>query len=535
MQGPMPAPSTRMSALTTYTETNELSVTRIARSDRVGLIARVVALTVLISAAAVYEAAHVSAVSAPEVWVHLRTGVWILQNHSIPHTGLFSQTPILAWDDSTWGFDVVLAGIYRLFGLRGIPILLILLKLTFALVTYLLARAGRANFWGAVLLSTVAQYVIAGLQPLPYVFSILFFASEFLLLLRARLAGQSRSLFWMPPVFVLWANTHIQFIAGLIALVLFLVATWIERMLRDFGFCWIDDRIAQVRLQTIGIATGLSFLATLFTPYTFHLLPRAFRVLYSAVGFEHFSEMTSMSFRRPQEYMLMLLVMAAFLALGRRRSLALFEVLTLIAGMLVAFRIQRDAWLVVLPAIAVLSRGFRFEQKEKQAPSSLSQSSARWAAASLSLVIVAIAAMFLPGPQPLMAKVSEDFPVKACDYIREKRLPQPLFNAYIWGSFLTWYLPEYPVSVDSRIELYGNDRLAAYFDVVGGTKRLEEEPTVARAGTLLIERQSAMSKALMTLPGLKSQYQLVYSDDIASVFVPHSTHEESYSVGRTPQ
>lgn len=522
-----------MSALTTYTETNELSVTRIARSDRVGLIVRVAALAVLFSAAAVYEAVHVSAVSAPEVWVHLRTGVWILQNHSIPHTGLFSQSPILVWDDSTWGFDIVLAGIYKLFGLRGIPILLMLLKLTFALVTYLLARAGRANFWGAVLLSTVAQYVIAGLQPLPYVFSILFFALELLLLLRAR-AGESRSLFWMPLLFVVWANTHIQFIAGLIVLVLFLVATWIERLLRDFGFCWIDDRIAQVRIQTTGIAAGLSFLATLFTPYTFHLLPRAFSVLYSAVGFEHFSEMTSMSFRRPQEYMLMLLMMAAFLALGRRRSLALFEVLTLIAGMLVAFRIQRDAWLVV-PAIAVLSSGFRFEQKEKRAPSSLSQSSARWAAASLSLVIVAVAALFLPGPQALMAKVSEDFPVKACDYIRENRLPQPLFNAYIWGSFLTWYLPEYPVTVDSRIELYGNDRLAAYFDVVGGTKRLEEEPMVARAGTLLLERQSAMTKALMTLPGLKSQYQLVYSDDIASVFVPNSTHEESYSVGQARQ
>jgi hypothetical protein len=131
-----------------------------------------------------------------------------------------------------------------------------------------------------------------------------------------------------------------------------------------------------------------------------------------------------------------------------------------------------------------------------------------------------IAAFCLPGQKRLMDKMNPYFPVKACDYIRENRLPQPLFNAYIWGSFITWYLPEYPVTVDSRVELYGNDMLAEYFDIIGGKKLLESEPMVAHAGTLLLERQSAMAKALTNLPTLSAQYRLVYSDDIASVFVP---------------
>ena len=54
-----------------------------------------------------------------------------------------------------------------------------------------------------------------------------------------------------------------------------------------------------------------------------------------------------MSFRRPQEFAIMLLLMTAFLVLGRQRSLALFELLILVAGTLVAFRIQRDGWLAV--------------------------------------------------------------------------------------------------------------------------------------------------------------------------------------------
>jgi hypothetical protein len=43
---------------------------------------------------------------------------------------------------------------------------------------------------------------------------------------------------------------------------------------------------------------------------------------------------------------------------------------------------------------------------------------------------------------------------------------------------------------------------------------------VARAGTLLLERNSAMAKALRNLPALRSQYRLVYSDEMANIFVP---------------
>ena len=51
-----------------------------------------------------------------------------------------------------------------------------LLKAAIAAATFLLAYSRRGDFWKAVALSALAQYVISGLQPLPYVFSILFFA-----------------------------------------------------------------------------------------------------------------------------------------------------------------------------------------------------------------------------------------------------------------------------------------------------------------------------------------------------------------------
>jgi len=68
---------------------------------------------------------------------------------------------------------------------------------------------------------------------------------------------------------------------------------------------------------------------------------------------------------------------------------------------------------------------------------------------------------------------------------------------------LIWYLPDYPAAVDSRMELYGDEVLTKYFDVVGGKERLDSDSMVTRAGTLLLERNSPMAKALRNLPGVQ--------------------------------
>jgi len=216
----------------------------------------------------------------------------------------------------------------------------------------------------------------------------------------------------------------------------------------------------------------------------------------------------------------MLLLMMAFLALGRLRALELFELLMLSAGTAIAFRIQRDSWMVVLPAVAVLASGFLSRPNDDDSDRA---SAFKWGGAyvaGITVLVLVIAALRLPSRDVLMGRVNQNFPVKACDAIVANKLPAPLFNAYSWGSFVTWYLPQYPVIVDSRTEMYGDDNLAKYFDVVGGKGRLEDAPMVATAGTLLLERNSAIAKALTNLPRLRSQYRLVYSDEIASVFIP---------------
>jgi len=115
----------------------------------------------------------------------------------------------------------------------------------------------------------------------------------------------------------------------------------------------------------------------------------------------------------------------------------------------------------------------------------------------------------------LLSKVSEKFPVRASDFIRQHELPNPLFNHYEWGSFLTWYLPGYPVAIDNRTDNYGEDLTLAYFKLTTGQVPMQSDASLARAATILLEADSEMGKALSSLPG----YKQVYLDDQAMVLV----------------
>jgi len=481
-------------------------------------VGRTLALVLLFSASALYESVHLFSLSDSNVWLHLRAGAWILQTHSVPHQGLFSQYPTLSWMDCSWGYDVLLAAAYKIFGLRAIPLLLMLFKVALATMTFWLARKAKARFWAAVSLSAVAQYVIAISQSLPYALSMIFFGIELLLLESSRKTGKVKPLYALPALFLLWANLHPLFLLGLLLLILFVISTWIESWTRRSAVTWLDREIRPLARQPVLTLSACSLLAAMVNPYTIHLFPAAYRSLYSAAGFSYFAEMRAMSFRQPQDFALMLLIMGTFLALGRRRSLRVFELLALTAATLLGFRLQREAWMAALIAVAILADAIARMARDGE---SQEESRDWWEHAACAVIVTAIlvlAVFRLPPQDSLQARVRQTFPVKACDFIRDHGLPQPLFNEYSWGSFLTWYLPEYPVAIDSRLELYGDEITEGYFKAIAGGERLDAYPALGNAQTLLLPKQSGMVKALTTLPALTSQYRLVYSDDLAAVF-----------------
>jgi len=475
---------------------------------------RVLALLLLLTTGTLLTAfSPLTALLNGDIWWHLRTGAWIVQAHAAPHTGLFSQHADRYWVDCSWGFDLLAFAVYKLLGIHGLAAMLMAFRLALAGVTFLVAGGRKGCFWCAIVLSAIGQYVLTGLALRPNLFSTLFFGILFCLLIETRRSGNVRLLFFVPPLFVGWANLDAQFLNGLVLLAVYIAAEIAEGV-------WRKPIVLLNALSRVLGIVALSVVATFLTPYTFRLFSGAFENAYGKVLYENFQEMQAMAFRRPQDFALLLLVMGAFLALGRQRSRDLFKIGTLVVFIVLAFRLQRDAWCVVLPALAVIGDAVAEWQwrSEERRPDQV-RGWEKPVVAILVLAVFVVAFTRLPNDQLLMKQAERAFPVKACDYIRANRLAGPIFNTYYWGGFLTWYLPEYPVSIDSRLALYGDNITDRYFKVSNGNQRLETESTFTGARIILLERGSGMLKALTTLPALKGEFSVAYQDNVATVLV----------------
>src|SRR5258708_17226817 len=104
-----------------------------------------------------------TAVADPDIWWHMRVGRWILEHHSFPHNGLFSSTGAThTWAAYSWGFEVIVALLYMLLGLKGLAIFVILFQVTLVLVFFLAMRILSGGCWVAWLLAAVA-FLVFGL------------------------------------------------------------------------------------------------------------------------------------------------------------------------------------------------------------------------------------------------------------------------------------------------------------------------------------------------------------------------------------
>jgi len=500
----------------------------VERGDKSGLFAatlpRMVAAIALFSAAGLVEARQagsVSSLSDSDIWWHLSSGLWMLQHQALPRSGILSQAAGQSWIAASWLYDLKLAIFYKVFGLRTIPIFAMSLKAGVSIIAFLLAGGRRGSFWVAASVSAIAQYVLAALPATPAYASVVFFGIELLLLLEMRRAHRMKLVFWLPPLFLVWANVDVQFVYGLGLVILFLISLVLERLGSDLGGYsfkdreWIRDR--KVRI-TLAIGAAFCVVATVITPYFYHVYGVFLEKTFSAAN-PYLEETYAPGFRQPHDYVLMLFVMCAFLVLGMRRSRDPFLIGVLVLSTALAFHSRRDIWLVALAVCAVMGETNAKTSKDCEAEANLRVDGLRgrefWIAVGAAVLVVALSAAILIPREPgaLLAKASENYPVGACDYIRQNHLPQPVFNALEWGGFLTWYLPEYPVAIDGRIDLYGGEFIVQYSQMMNAGIRYTEFPPIANAETIVLPQAAIMAQALSSLPA----YKVVYRDKVAMV------------------
>jgi hypothetical protein len=450
-----------------------------------------------------------------DVWWHLKTGDWILQHGAFPHTGILSRSaPDHPWAAYSWGYEVLLSRFYAWFGLVGIGLYGTLLTLMVAFSIYWMVRRLSGRFWIACLLAVGCCYSFLFLMmPRPVFFSIALLCVVLTLLLEAQRTGNVRELYWLPLIFLLWANLHIQFIYGLAIWALFVAVNIAQRLAERFGF--VSEYLQESKLPVGPLAAlfGVSVVATLIGPYSYHLYGVIFAYSRSQLIYSMITELQPLSFRGYENFVELLLAGAAFFVIARPTKINLFKIALLVMTCVVGFRTMRDSWFLCICAASCIADLPR-EPDEREADNTLPE------LAVVFMVVVVALFIFAPGLEfnmrGLDRAVTGRFPVNAVNFVRQNHLPGPLFNDFDWGGFLTWYLPEYPVSVDGRTDLYGDELNQRLLETLNGEACYKTDPYLNDAGLVLLRRHDGLSSALELDP----RFRKIYEDQMAVVFVP---------------
>jgi hypothetical protein len=444
-------------------------------------------------------------------WWHLRTGQWVVENGAVPQHDPFSAFGYdKPWVAYSWLFEVLIYGLQRAFGLAGPLIYQTTLALAVVAAIHRLVARREPRFLVATLLTGAAVVALAALfKQRPWLFTILFSTLTLDVVLDLRSGRDNRLTWWLPAIFALWANIHIQFIYGLFILGLACIAPTIDRLLLH------NDERGEIRSKTIWILTALCTLATLLNPYHVRLYFVVVEYATQPGPFQFINELRAPDFRELSEWVMLALAAAAIFVLGRRHRLSTFDVLLLAAAGFFAFRARRDLWFLVLAAVAVLA-------DRQSGPVAASERFAftwpRFAVvfAAIALLIPAVWQARRLSDGTLDRAVADVFPVEAAKVARA--CPGPLFNDFDWGGYLIWALPDHPVVVDGRTNLHGDERLSRLGATWAGANGWKDDPDLVSA-RVVIANVSTPLAALLAAD--KDHFKCVHDDKLAKVFIPH--------------
>ncbi len=455
-------------------------------------------------------------VDDPDIWWHLRTGQWIMEHGKVPTMDFFSSYGTgSSWIAYSWFFEIIVYGLHSAFGLVGLVLFTVLLSLMIAIALHLLVRRGNLPFTAEIGLTAIGLFCLKPqLSPRPWLFSILFLIIELYVLLSTVNSERSRRLSLLPLLFVCWANTHIQFVYGLAILLLFAAEPIVRQMTHPSAK--LSDAELR-RFRTLLFVTVLCFGATLINPYHSHIYRPVFEYALQTSVFHNIEELHPMFFQSPGDWLVLALALGAAFALGWRRETRMFPYFLLGFGAILAFRAKRDAWVLVVAALAVIShhRADNFVQDKVQ----FAFRKIILVAAGVILSLCAIGVYRDISEASLRAQVASVFPADAAAFAKNTHQQGPLYNHLDWGGYLIWTLPTLPVSMDGRTNLHGEQRIARSLSTWAGNPGWNADPELNNARLVI----ASIKQPLNFLLRRDSRFRLIYEDKVAAIFVANDT------------
>lgn len=450
-----------------------------------------------------------------DVGRHIRVGRTILETGTIPHTDLFSHTmfgaPFVPYE---WLSEVITAAADRAFGLAGVALLAALLYFAAVIAMYRASDELGAPQLLAFPVALLGLFLMSvHLLPRPHLFTTAFAGLFVVVLLRFARTGRPWTLAPLPPLMLMWANSHGGFLIGFILLVAFVVGallrspefstgrTAVKPLLLVLGLCVGASLVNPAGLELWRHTTGylgIDFLVAQTQEYRSPDFHQMYGKLFFVCLFAGPALwMTGRVRVTPLAAGLFLFFAAA--ALHSARNLPLFTVAVLPWLPLWA----ADAMRAGPRTAVVLTRLRDLERTDRLLRPGVSL------VAGLALCWLAL------GPASSGYRFDPDvFPVGAV--VGQGRLDTSghVFNQLTWGGYLLHARPDIPVFIDGQTDFYGEKLSRDYLRILDGRPGWDEVLDRYEIDWTLTERGRPINQLLELDPA----WSLSYEDDLTQVY-----------------
>ncbi len=459
---------------------------------------------------------HNRAVLDPDIWWHLRTGQWIVEHTRVPATDPFSTFGGgRQWAAFSWLFEIVAYGLFRALGLMGIWLFRAGMICAVAIALHRLIVKREPTFvWAIGLLALALVALLPIGSERPWHFTILFSIATLAAIEEIRQARRPWWLWLLPLAFALWANLHIQFVLGLAFLGLAAL----------FGL--IDDCIVKAPMKR-RLTSGTLCLVTLFfacllatgiNPIGYGVYRVVHEYASHSSVFNTIQEHRAPEFRALSDWCLVLLAGLAAFAIGRQSSRDNYLIALLAVATFLAFRSDRDGWVLVLAALLVLT-----SQSPRSYPLSERFDYTRRRMLAVSAIVASLLLLLACwkdfSPRGLGQAVERSYPAEAAAFLERSVTPGAIYNQLNWGGYLIWRLPAYPVTIDGRTNLHGDERIDRSEKTWSGRSDPCADPEFLTARIIVADRTTALAKILRVDP----RFEPIHEDPVAVIFRPRDT------------
>jgi hypothetical protein len=448
-------------------------------------------------------AAIIANLPSVDLTYHLRAGAEMLDGRGIPTVDTWTFTVAgTPWTDQQWGAQVILAAVYRVAGWTG---LVLLRSGLIAVIFGCLLAIGLQRGLGmrrAAWLTLVAFLVSAvALALRPQLIGMAIFAVILLLVTDRR--AHPRRLWAIPLLMVLWANVHGSFFLGPVVLGL----AWLED---------VHDRVPGAR--RLLVIAAVSVLAACLTPFGPWVWSYAVGLSTNPEVTARITEWQPTSLRSIPGIAFFASAMAVVALIARRGRTTPWPTLAWLAVFFLvgAYALRGVAWwpLGAVAAIAgVLVTG---PATDPSRPEPLGSPLLRRLNLVVATAIVVVGIALLPVWRPLDPDLGApegvvgNAPPGITATLRDLARPgDHLFNPQPWGSWFEFALPDLPVAIDSRIELFPPAIWDTYENIVAGGEAWEAQLRAWDASIVVVGHRDAAMADRLTAAGWRE----VYADD----------------------